>query len=477
MKHLQLKQWKNTTIIYCIASLIGGFLAVIVMITLLFSFSKGLLIDSLLSMVPKKPLQGMNILTFGIDNTNHIHRSDTIIVLHLDTEKNRIGVISIPRDTRVNMGKHGFTKINHAYANGGIKLLKKTVSDFLNIPIDHHVKINLNGVKAIVDQVGGVPVYVKKNLHYQDSAGQLNINLEKGHQVLSGQIATDYIRFRHDRDGDIGRIRRQQNFLRQLTKKIMGSGNILTSTKLIKKLSKSITTDLSFREIASLIQQFNTAFQTNNIHTNSIPGAVTLIKNVSYWRPDIIGMDKVINTTLFGFNAQGRPKQVLTKIHSAPQKIITPDKSASRDSRRKISLSEATRISQQGSIKDLETKQKLKNKIKIEVLNGDGTPGLAKKFSLLIKKQGYHVTRYDNSQAFTYNETLLVDWKGDIQNTLILAELLSVEPSNIIVYDRPNKPLDVTIVVGHDWHQLLNKLNPSQTQPISKKEEVKHERT
>ena len=122
------------------------------------ALSRAYVLEFLIAIMPKTKLNGVNVLVMGIDNTKDVQRSDTIMVLHLDSDQNRIGVLSIPRDSRVSIPGVGLTKINHAYAYGGAPLLKRSVIEFLGIPIDYYIKINLEGVQNLVDDMGGINV-------------------------------------------------------------------------------------------------------------------------------------------------------------------------------------------------------------------------------------------------------------------------------------------------------------------------------
>ena len=127
-----------------------------------------------------------------------------------------IRALSIPRDTRVSIENVGVSKVNHAYAYGGIKLLRKTVSDFLSIPIHNHIIINSNGIKKLIDEVGGVNVFIENEMKYDDFAGDLHINFKSGDNHLDGENLLKYVRFRNNSKGDIGRIERQQQVTKLL---------------------------------------------------------------------------------------------------------------------------------------------------------------------------------------------------------------------------------------------------------------------
>ena len=165
--------------------------------------------------------QKQNILIVGVDsngeNTDKFAgtRSDTIILVNIDPSKHSINAISIPRDSKVYLANnHGVQKINAAHALGGIDLTIKTVENTLGIKVDKYVLINNDAIKKLVDALGGVPVYIEKDMFYNDYAGKLHINLTKGLHVLNGEQVEGYLRFRKDGLGDIGRTSRQQWFVK-----------------------------------------------------------------------------------------------------------------------------------------------------------------------------------------------------------------------------------------------------------------------
>ncbi len=220
------------------------------------ALSRVAILEFLLMLAPKDKLSGVNILVVGVDNTAKVQRADTIMVIHLDSDKNRIGVLSIPRDTRLQVPTVGWTKINHAYAYGGIRLLRETVTDFIRVPINYHIKVDLSGVEALIDQVGGVTVQVPKDLYYMDQAGDLYIDFKKGNQNLNGKQAVQYLRFRHDADADLGRIQRQQSFVQAFAKKILDSGKTSELPGMLNRMSRMVDTDMSARQIGGLALQF-----------------------------------------------------------------------------------------------------------------------------------------------------------------------------------------------------------------------------
>ena len=267
------------------------------------TLAKVAVIEFILAVMPQEKLSGINILAFGVDETEYVQRADSIIVCHINEENNRMGILSIPRDTRVHVSGYGLTKINHAHAFGGVDLLKKSVSDFLGVPIDYYIKVNLNGVEKVIDKIGGVVVNIPKDLFYVDYAGDLYIDLKKGQQRLTGKEAVQFLRFRHDADGDYGRIARQQTFIKALVSKVTKSGKLFEMPLLFAKLSSNIKTNLGLAQMVGFATQCKDIFDAGNIEIATVPGAPILYKGVSYLRPDIVAMDNLIKETVMVFKS------------------------------------------------------------------------------------------------------------------------------------------------------------------------------
>jgi LCP family protein required for cell wall assembly len=136
------------------------------------------------------------ILVLGGDyRKGEVGRTDTILLVFLDTKEKTVHILNIPRDTYVNIAGKGIkTKINHAFAYGGVDMAKETVENFLNIEIDHYVDTDFDGFVSLIDALGGVQVDVEKRMYYPAE----NIDLQKGLQTLDGEQALAYVRYRSD---------------------------------------------------------------------------------------------------------------------------------------------------------------------------------------------------------------------------------------------------------------------------------------
>ena len=137
----------------------------------------------------------LNILLVGYDSSiNGPPRADTIIVASIDLKTKEIGLLSIPRDTRINIPGYGMNRINASHAFGGVELTASTLEDYLDVPIEYYVETDFYGFGGIIDAIGGVEINIKEPLQYVDNAGGLYIDLPAGNQRLNGEEALQYVR-------------------------------------------------------------------------------------------------------------------------------------------------------------------------------------------------------------------------------------------------------------------------------------------
>lgn len=209
-------------------------------------------------------------------------RTDTMMLVRVNADKKQVSLVSIPRDSKVYLsGGRGIDKINAAHAIGGADLAVQTVQDSFGIPVDNFIVINFRGVRQLVDALGGIDVYVEKPMHYTDNTAKLFINFEPGNHHLDGRQAEGFLRFRHDELGDIGRIRRQQQFITAVTKKLREPATIFRIPEIVKLANQFVETDLSGNDLLTLAF-FGKDLNMNSMRTATLPGHPGGVK-VSYW--------------------------------------------------------------------------------------------------------------------------------------------------------------------------------------------------
>lgn len=260
--------------------------------------SKFALFEIFISLAPTPPLfPKANILVLGEDDAFG-HRSDTIMVLHINPEKKKASLISIPRDTLAVLPNRGLDKINHAYAYGGVELARKTVENLLNIEIPYYVVVNLSGIASIIDELGGITLDVENRMYYVDYAGGLYIDLKPGVQKLTGKEVVGYLRYRLD-GGDLSRIARQQKFLRALANEMLKRDNLLRSPRLFLTLLSYLDTNLSPKETMRLSLGLRVAYELGQVYMTTLPGTDMLVDGIYYWKPDKAGMRNIVRQFIY----------------------------------------------------------------------------------------------------------------------------------------------------------------------------------
>lgn len=254
--------------------------------------------------VPFTPRR-QNILLLGVDSNGDDTdrwegtRSDTIMVFNIDPKTHSVKAISIPRDSKVYLPDNkGVQKINSAHAIGGVNLVKKTLKETFGIKIDKYIIVHDDAIEQIVDALGGVPVYVEKKMYYNDYAGHLHINLEKGNNILNGKQAVGYLRYRKDALGDIGRTQRQQWFLKSLFEMLHSPQIITKIPEVLNIVNKCIKTDMSFYELSQYAAMAR-SIDNSKIEIATLPGAPNQKGYISYWILDPNKTQEVINRMIY----------------------------------------------------------------------------------------------------------------------------------------------------------------------------------
>lgn len=190
----------------------------------------------------------MTLAIFGSDEReDEISRSDVIMVLKYEPLNQKVIMISVPRDSRVEIPGKGVTKINAAYAYGGADLQIKTLEDLFHTTIDHYIHLNFVGFINIIDAIGGVKINAKKNFYDEDNPTQIYI--KKGKITLDGEKLLRYVRFRDDEEGDFGRIKRQQEVIASICKKFIKDNTWTKIPKFIDIFKNNIDSNIDWKEI------------------------------------------------------------------------------------------------------------------------------------------------------------------------------------------------------------------------------------
>ncbi|WP_291648773.1 LCP family protein [Clostridium sp.] len=240
----------------------------------IYSFLSGLKTNNLgTGVAPISSKDPINILILGMDvgdtdnqSNKAIRRSDTIMVLNYNPNTKKTHVISIPRDTMIEVDAYldtgeyqRYWKINAAYALGGEEEVKTHVEDLLGISLNYIVEVDYNAFRSIVDALGGVEMLIEQDMFYDDEAQGLHINFKAGETVqLDGKKAEEFFRWRKNNDGsglangDLDRIKNQQQFMSKLVDKALSPTIIFKAPKILKAISENVETNIPAKNLISL---------------------------------------------------------------------------------------------------------------------------------------------------------------------------------------------------------------------------------
>jgi LCP family protein required for cell wall assembly len=229
----------------------------------------------------------VTILILGLDTRDTLNdrgRADIIMLLYLDPEEITGSLLSIPRDTLVDIPDHGEDKINASYAYGGEELMIKTINSFLGAEINHYVTLDFEGFIQLIDALGGIDITIERPLVDPKTGA----NFSAGDHHLTGEQALSYTRSRSTELGDIGRIQRQQQLFKELLKQKLNIRYLSSVPYYFNILVDNTRTDLDIITILSYSKSV-LSFSSESFETSIIPSHSDWIKDgtVSVQIPDV----------------------------------------------------------------------------------------------------------------------------------------------------------------------------------------------
>lgn len=342
----------------------------------------------------------LNIMIMGVDRrADDVGRSDTLMVLTYNPADKKASLLSLPRDTRVHIEKNDYDKINHAYAYGGHELTQKTVEAFLNVPMDYYVMIDVHAFEKIIDAVGGVDIDVEKRMYYEDpwdDDGGLVIDLYPGKQHMDGKTAIQYVRYR-DGEGDIGRINRQQKFMKALMSQVISPSVLPKLPEIIKNVSSAVQTNMPLDMMIALITDLPT-IQQNGLNSAMIPGKPAYIEDISYWIPDIAKSRELIaqnmNITLDAKAQKDTETTIEQYKKSLPKGLKMGDS--------------ADDAAEEKTDKTNETASPVKNEdITVLVINSSGINGAGAEVADILKHKGFKISSVETGNTSSREHTTI----------------------------------------------------------------------
>lgn len=276
--------------------------------------------------------QPLNLLILGVDRVPHAlpsdpavfgGRNDTVLLMRLDPYEEATNLLAIPRDTAVQIPGLGLQRLAHANARGGVELVRQTLSqNFNRIHIDRYARVHGAAFRELVDLLGGIELFIPAPMAYTDATQQLEISLDAGWQTLDGAAAEQFVRFRSDGLGDVGRVRRQQMLIQALRRR-MGSPDVWGKLpKIVQVVQKYVDTNLTREELLAATN-FLLRQDPDRLQSILLPGRFGPIggPQQGQWLPDRVETDRLM-ADLFGIDRGGNALRSHTESPAARSRYL-----------------------------------------------------------------------------------------------------------------------------------------------------------
>lgn len=347
----------------------------------------------------------MHVMILGVDRReDDVGRSDTMMVTAVDMDQKKAALLSVPRDTRVKIDGYGYEKINHAYAYGGHKLSQNAIENLLGVSIDHYILIDTKAFERIIDAIGGIDINVEKRMYYEDpwdDNGGLVIDLYPGEQHLDGQKAIQYVRYR-DGEGDIGRIGRQQHFIKAVLAKVISPEMLPRLPKLVEEVSSAIKTDMS---LAELLEFANTmkSVHDNGLTAQMVSGQPAYIDDVSYWIPDITDLRALLASEL-GSNLTAEASD---KAQADENAYMDDLPKGLKLTAAKSSGKLVTANSDEAKTDDNDEEPLKPDEISVMVINDSGINGAGARVASILQSKGFIISGVETGKTSSREQTTI----------------------------------------------------------------------
>ena len=381
----------------------------------------------------------MDILLIGSDDREGgsvgFGRSDTLMLVHIDSQEDYVSVLSLPRDLKVKVPGEGTQKINAAYAFGGPALAMETVLQLTGVRVDNFVNVSFDAFREMTAALGGIYVDVDTRYYNGQNADWESIDIWPGYQRLSGEDALDYVRFRHDLNYDFGRIDRQQRFLRAAKEQALGWDLVIKGPQLVSLLASNVSTEISTAEALRLVVW---AIGLNGSRIKQVyleVGAAT-VDGVSY----IVATDEAVQAAISDLVVApgGKPASVSPMVAR-----VAPDLAAEQRS----TATAATTTSTTAGTADL-------TQVSVDVLNANRRTGEAAVAADRLRAVGATVDKVGDADRM--EEQTIVAYPSGKKETA--AEVAKVVGGGSLEADTTVKV--ITVFLGADFDPAMDPDDP-----------------
>lgn len=367
-------------------------------------------------------------------------RSDSMILTRVDPENKKVTMVSLHRDTEIEIEGYGMQKLNAAYAVGGPAMAIKAVSQMAGVPISHYAEINFDGFKDVVDALGGVEVDVPMEIDDKRAGG----HVDAGKQTLSGDQALILCRARHAYDeygdGDRYRAANQRLVLGAIAKKVLQS-DVATMASTIEALSEYVTTDFKIADILALANSMQGLDPSKDIYSAMEPTVSEYYNDTWYEKLDEEAWNTMMNRV-----KEGLPPTETDQVDELNGTVLaSAGDGAGGAGDQEVGVQAADGTSTTGKTFG-ETRTGI-----VTIKNGNGVDGVGAEALERIKPLGYTADA-SNANSFSYEETVVVFDTTD--QRAYAEELIDALGCGRAVQNKNGEYVyegDFLILIGSDW--------------------------
>ena len=316
-------------------------------------------------------------------------------------------MVSVPRDSRVEIPGYGTEKINSAAFHGGPALMVDTLEEYLDVPINHYMMVDFKGFQRVVDAMGGIWVDVDVEIDDKKAAShgkRQAYHIEPGYQLLDGEHALTYVRSREFPDGDFTRMRHQQTFFKALAKQSLSLGNVVKMPGVMKSMAQHTNTDMTVPQILALVQAMR-GIGEQGVQTATLEGPTATIGGVSYVLPEEATKERLANALRTGADIEAG-------VSGTSAGVMPAD-------------------------------------VSVTVRNGAGLAGCASEAAEELRAAGFDMDGVANADRFGYDRTIVVHRDASAKATAVASALgIGDVQENTEGYSFTS---DVLVIVGKDW--------------------------
>lgn len=349
----------------------------------------------------------INLLLIGCDDVENSKRADVLMFVSFHPRQRLADILSIPRDSRVRVPKYKLLRINEFFAYGykenkiagGIALTQEVTQNLLNLEIPYYIQLDFDDLIKIVDAIGGVTIDIAEKMDYDDNWGNLHIHFKPGRQTLNGKQCLEYLRFRKDIQGDIGRMQRNRSFIRALTAKIKSPSVIFRLPQLAWTCVRALHTNLSLYDLLTLIFELR-KLNSENFRQQQIPGKPMSVRGAWVWEIDKVRLEKVT--------------QLLREEPAVNDNAVT--------------------------------------NIRVEIWNATRNRDAVEEVTKYLRQKGVDVLTWGYFER-TLAHTKIIDRTGNLESAQYLGKILHCDEIETSLSD--SSLTQAVIIIGEDWRQKI----------------------